>query len=293
MEKEKPILKCLYLIDKYSSLDPSDLDMEFNEFASLLIDMQEDGLIRGISPLYADDEISELDYEDVKITVRGIDYLKRIHGEIQNDILKELYNNRFKKGSTPATIRKAIFVHLKENEIEAYLKALKENKFVRTETIKVPALRNPISKKVTFSASTYLEYWIAEDGMKYLENEFQEVEKIHMPHTYYNISGNQVNIANDHATINALQNNGINVEELDRLVNTIKSLLTDSLSPEVLEVITDNVEVLQEELRKENPKKGFIKTAISGLQNARPHIADAVELTAAITSIIQFAMTAL
>ncbi|NLW46801.1 MAG: hypothetical protein GXY86_05650 [Firmicutes bacterium] len=107
------------------------------------------------------------------------------------------------------------------------------------------------------------------------------------------INGGQVNIAKDQATIHAIQNNGINTNELDKLVQSIKRLLTDAITPEIREIINDNVAVLQEELKKENPKKGFIKTAIGGLQSIYPKIAGAVELTADITSIIQFAMLVL
>jgi hypothetical protein len=107
------------------------------------------------------------------------------------------------------------------------------------------------------------------------------------------VHGGQVNIAKDQATINATQNNGINTKELDKLVNSIKALLTDEISQDEREIINDNVEVLQEELKKENPKKGFIRTAISGLQGIFPKIADATKLIAALTSIIQFAMTVL
>lgn len=71
------------------------------------------------------------------------------------------------------------------------------------------------------------------------------------------INGGQVNIAKDHATINATQNNSINTDELDKLVQSIKSLLTDEIAPEEQEIINDNIEVLQEELKKKRIlKKG-------------------------------------
>lgn len=107
------------------------------------------------------------------------------------------------------------------------------------------------------------------------------------------IHGGQVNIAKDQSTINATQYNGINTDELDKLIKSIRTLLSDAIAPEEREIINDNIEVLQEELKKENPKNGFIKTAISGLQGVFPKIAGAVELTSAITSIIQFAKAVL
>lgn len=107
------------------------------------------------------------------------------------------------------------------------------------------------------------------------------------------IQGGQVNIAKDQATINANQYNGISTDELDTIVQKIKVLLNNGIPTEEREIINDNVDVIQEELKKECPKKGFIKTAIQGLQNIYPKIATAAELTAAVTSIIQFAMTIL
>lgn len=104
------------------------------------------------------------------------------------------------------------------------------------------------------------------------------------------INGGQVNIAKDQATINATQYNGINASELEKLIQCVKSSMTDSITLDVREIINDNIEVLGEELRKENPKKGFIKTAISGLQGIIPKVVESIELTAAITSIIQFAI---
>ncbi|MBW9154315.1 hypothetical protein [Clostridium estertheticum] len=107
------------------------------------------------------------------------------------------------------------------------------------------------------------------------------------------VSGGQVNMAKDQATINATQYNGINADELDTLVRNIKSLLTDEITLRDQEIINDNIEVLQEELKKENFKKGFVKTAISGLQGVFPKISESIKLTSAITSIITFAIAVL
>ncbi|MBZ9622972.1 hypothetical protein G9F71_008900 [Clostridium sp. FP2] len=107
------------------------------------------------------------------------------------------------------------------------------------------------------------------------------------------INGGQVNIAKDQSTINATQNNGVNPDELDKLVQIIKTMLVDGIEPEEREIINDNIEVIQEELKKDIPKKGFIKTAISGLQGVYPKISGAVQLTAAITNIIRFATAVL
>lgn len=107
------------------------------------------------------------------------------------------------------------------------------------------------------------------------------------------INGGQVNIAKDQSTINAKQYNGVNADELDNLVKNIKTLLTDKIAPAEQEVINDNIEVLQEELKKENLKKGFIKTAINGLKGMLPKLSGSIQLTAAIISLVQFATAVL
>ena len=99
----------------------------------------------------------------------------------------------------------------------------------------------------------------------------------------------QVNLAEDKSTINAVQNNNSN--DLEELSKEIKDILRDlDLDKEIKENIEDNVEVLELELLEEKPRKGFIRTAIDGLQNSLPNIKDHIELTANITSIIGFAM---
>ncbi len=106
------------------------------------------------------------------------------------------------------------------------------------------------------------------------------------------VHGGQVNIAKDQSTLNATQYN-IDIDKLDGLVQKIKDLLTAEIDPEVKGTIDDNVDVIQEELKKEKPRKGFIKVAIEGLQNVHPKIEGSIKLASAITNIINFAMNAL
>ncbi|MFJ7890376.1 hypothetical protein ACIQYL_20150 [Lysinibacillus xylanilyticus] len=95
-----------------------------------------------------------------------------------------------------------------------------------------------------------------------------------------NINGGQaqVNISKDNSTIEAHQTNNIQGSELETIITSIKALLTDDISEINKEIIIDNVDVIQEELQKENPKKGFLKTAWSGIENTIKMIPDAVQL---------------
>lgn len=104
----------------------------------------------------------------------------------------------------------------------------------------------------------------------------------------YNITvkDGQVNIANDNATINATNTvSGINVDELTQLMEGIKATAQNSnLSSEDKEIVSSSLEVIGEELKTEKPRKGFLKTAITGLQA----IKGTAEFGAAVVALIQF-----
>lgn len=76
-----------------------------------------------------------------------------------------------------------------------------------------------------------------------------------------NISGGQVNIAKDNATINAVQNNGIGGSELETIIQGIKDNLS-GLRKEDAEGILDVLEQVKEELAKTEPKKSRLQNCI-------------------------------
>ena len=75
-------------------------------------------------------------------------------------------------------------------------------------------------------------------------------------------NGGQVNIARDESTINATQNN---YSHFDKLVNEIKDNIDSIDDVSLKDEIIDNVEWLQEEIKKEKPITEII-TFISTLQ---------------------------
>lgn len=77
-----------------------------------------------------------------------------------------------------------------------------------------------------------------------------------------NIRGGQVNIAKDNATIYAVQNNDATREELEQLVKDIKEGLSD-LPRKNADEIADVVDMVHEELRKEEPKLSRLRNCIS------------------------------
>lgn len=79
--------------------------------------------------------------------------------------------------------------------------------------------------------------------------------------TIFNISGGQINIAKDNSTINATQNNGVQMAELDRLINSIKADLK-CLPKEEAEEVEDMVEDVNKELKKATPKPAKLRNCL-------------------------------
>lgn len=85
--------------------------------------------------------------------------------------------------------------------------------------------------------------------------------------TRYSITVNhgQVNLANDQATINATMANGVDMSALIALTAEVKKTLSDEFSAEEKEEVEESLEAVKDELTKDSPRKGFIKTALRGL----------------------------
>ncbi|QHT58608.1 hypothetical protein GXP70_00505 [Paenibacillus lycopersici] len=99
----------------------------------------------------------------------------------------------------------------------------------------------------------------------------------------------QVNVANDNSTLNATQNNGIDAIQLESLISKVLESITDDLSPQEKELITDNIEVIREETKSSSPRKGFINTALKGLRV----INGTAQFGAAVVALIEFISKAL
>ena len=100
------------------------------------------------------------------------------------------------------------------------------------------------------------------------------------------VKNGQVNIANDNAVINATNTiNGARLDELTKLISEIKLAAENSkLSSDDAEMVNSNLEVIQEEMKADKPRVGFIKTAISGLKA----IKGTAEFGAAVVALVQF-----
>lgn len=77
-----------------------------------------------------------------------------------------------------------------------------------------------------------------------------------------NINGGQVNIARDSATINAVQHNGENINELETIIKGIVDNLSE-LKKEDAEKIADAVDIAKEELEKETLKVSRLRNCVT------------------------------
>lgn len=68
------------------------------------------------------------------------------------------------------------------------------------------------------------------------------------------VQNGQVNIANDNASISATNTVGIDTTQLEKLIQAVRKT-ADGLSNEDAEILNSNLEVIEEEIKSENPRK--------------------------------------
>lgn len=129
----------------------------------------------------------------------------------------------------------------------------------------------------------YIEDYLTEIG---IQMGYDEDKKFMI-----NVNGGvvQVNMANDKAIINATQNNGIDVSQLEDIISNIMKSIPNDLTQDEQEQITDSIKVIRDEIQTINPRKGFVKTALRGLQA----INGTAQFGAAVATLVQFVETIL
>lgn len=102
----------------------------------------------------------------------------------------------------------------------------------------------------------------------------------------YNITvhNGQVNLASDNAVINATVNNGVNLMELQTLLDKVLQESKTVLTEDEITAVKESVEVIQQELSQEKPKKSILRGILNTLQS----IKGSVEFAAAVTALAQF-----
>lgn len=102
------------------------------------------------------------------------------------------------------------------------------------------------------------------------------------------VSNGQVNIASDNATITATNNIGVDLTQLDTLISNVRAAAVE-IAGEDAETLSDSLEVIEEQVKSDKPKKGFIKTAIAGIKTLK----GTAEFAAAVAALVQFVQTIL
>lgn len=100
----------------------------------------------------------------------------------------------------------------------------------------------------------------------------------------WNVSGGQVNFASGNAVINATQNNGVDVAELENIIGKIMDNVSD-LGKDEADTIIDAVEMIKEEILKKEPKGKIIS---NGIKLLAPMISIANGIPALVENIQQF-----
>lgn len=102
----------------------------------------------------------------------------------------------------------------------------------------------------------------------------------------YNINGQQVNIANDNASITAIQNNnGIDDNELHKLVEAMKSALNPKLPSEDRADAEESINIIESELSSGNPDEQKVKSQFKLLKR----LDVGVKFASACCSLLTFA----
>lgn len=98
------------------------------------------------------------------------------------------------------------------------------------------------------------------------------------------VENGQVNIANDNSTITST--NTIHTVEYEKLIDLIGEVKKSSkgISKEDHETLLSSIDVIKEEIKSPNPRKPFLRTAITGLKGLK----NTTEFAAAIAALIQF-----
>lgn len=105
-------------------------------------------------------------------------------------------------------------------------------------------------------------------------------EKVSYSITVHN---GQVNIANDNANITATSTTGVDTAQLANLIQSIRSVAME-LSEDEKEILNSSLEVVEEEIKSGHPRKGFLKTAITGMKAVK----GTVEFASAVTALAQY-----
>ena len=97
------------------------------------------------------------------------------------------------------------------------------------------------------------------------------------------VHNGQVNVANDNASITAVNSVGIDRDKLMTLLQDVRDS-AKNLSSDDAELVSDSLETIEAEAVLEHPTKGLLRTAVAGIKAVK----GTAEFGAAVVALIQF-----
>lgn len=97
------------------------------------------------------------------------------------------------------------------------------------------------------------------------------------------VHNGQVNVANDNASITAVNSVGIDRDKLMTLLQDVRDS-AKNLSSDDAELVSDSLETIEAEAVLEHPKKGLLRTAVAGIKAVK----GTAGFGAAVVALIQF-----
>lgn len=143
----------------------------------------------------------------------------------------------------------------------------------------------PLENAKMYLSPKINDYLESGDVAKIMEG-IERISKANYGNTF-NLNGGQFNITTNGGSITATQNNGINADELMRLINNLKAAIPEKINEEDKKTVDESLAAVEEELKKEKPRKSVIKTLLTGLKG----IISTAEFAAAVAGIITFVGT--
>lgn len=192
--------------------------------------------------------------------------LSKVTREIEKEINRHIKTGECRMSKDAEILLKFIVDEAKKSNVTAISFNIKEVKNIPNISFGIGELLNELeicgrlSNHIMTLGGNVVVY-LTTDGMEY----FFEKEKTEMDNKNsmtFNISGGQVNVARDNATINAIQNNDANKIELDNIIKNIMDSLS-YLKKEDVDGIVDVVDMAKEELSKPEPKSNRLRNCIT------------------------------
>lgn len=112
--------------------------------------------------------------------------------------------------------------------------------------------------------SYYVEFSYADLHYDFLEQQYNKQLQPGNNFTFYG-GNNQVNTANDHGTVNATQNIGIDCDRLNKLIKEVLDFAPKD-NDEQLETITESLNGIKNQALSQAPNKGIIRGLFAGLK---------------------------